>query len=147
MIIIKEIFSTQCALVQHVCDEVLLTPFNYDGFLTRLDGQPHLALIAVDTAVDNAVIGFKIGYERGDGFYSWVGGVLPAYRRKGVATLLADVQEQWAKDSGYIRIWFKTYEVFKPMIKFALQRGFTIMETSWCESRNDIQYTLEKILR
>ena len=30
-------------------------------------------------------IGFKVGYERDGYFYSWMGGVLSDYRKKGVA--------------------------------------------------------------
>jgi GNAT superfamily N-acetyltransferase len=74
----------------------------------------------------NTAAGFKIGYEREGAFYSWLGGVLPEYRRKGVATLLADAQEKWAREQGYKSIWMKTRNRFPGMLILAVGRGFRI---------------------
>ena len=55
-------------------------------------------------------VGFKIGYERDDdgSFYSWMGGVLPKFRKQCVAEKLADYQERWASENGYNFIRIKT---------------------------------------
>jgi GNAT superfamily N-acetyltransferase len=90
---------------------------------SRISGVPHLVLTAHD---GNNAAGFKIGYEREGTFYSWLGGVLPEYRRKGVATLLADAQEKWAGEQGYTSIWMKTRNRFPAMLIMALGRGFRI---------------------
>ena len=73
-------------------------------------------------------IAFKIGYQKhSDGsFYSWMGGVLPNYRRKGIANNLADRQEAWAKKNGYIAIKMQTREKHIAMLALAINRGFQI---------------------
>ena len=87
----------------------------------RLTGVPHLILVA---KVDGKLAGFKVGYERDGYFYSWMGGVLPAFRRFGVAKKLADVQEDWARQQGYDAITFKTRNQHKGMLIFALKKRF-----------------------
>ena len=71
------------------------SPYELDEYEKRCAGS-HLSLNAF---VDEKPIGFKVGYDRfKDGsFYSWMGGVLPKYRRQKVADTLADKQENWTK--------------------------------------------------
>lgn len=94
-----------------------------DEIATRIGSVPHLVLTAY---VDGKQAGFKIGYERDGTFYSWLGGVLPQYRRSGVASRLADTQEAWAKSQGYRTIWMKTRNRFPAMLTMAIGRGFQI---------------------
>jgi ribosomal protein S18 acetylase RimI-like enzyme len=67
-----------------------LKPITY--YQKRLEDTPHLILVAQD---GSKLVGCKIGYDRfADGsFYSWLGGVLPEYRKTGIAQALADHQE------------------------------------------------------
>lgn len=90
----------------------------------RLSGVPHLILLAYE---EEQAIGFKVGYEREGFFYSWMGGVLPDHRRKGVAQALANYQEKWAKTHNYFSITFKTRNQHKAMLLFAIRNGFNII--------------------
>lgn len=75
-------------------------------------------------------IGFKIGFDRfKDGsFYTWMGSVLPPYRRGGIAKALARKQESWAVQQGFTSIRLKTRKKYKTMIAFAENSGFTLVE-------------------
>ena len=90
----------------------------------RLDGVPHLILVAFE---NDKAVGFKVGYERDGGFYSWMGGVLPSYRRRNVATRLAQYQEKWAQEHGYDCVTFKTRNQHLNMLLFSLRRGFIVV--------------------
>ncbi|MEM1318788.1 MAG: GNAT family N-acetyltransferase [Bacteroidota bacterium] len=90
----------------------------------RLDHCRHLVLIAYK---DTQAIGFKVGYEREDYFYSWMGGVLPAYRQRGVAAALAREQQDWARAEGFTAVQFKTRNRLKAMLLFGLRSGFDII--------------------
>jgi len=94
-----------------------------DEIMARIGSVPHLVLTAY---AEGKHAGFKIGYERDGTFYSWLGGVLPQYRRTGVAARLADTQEEWAKTQGYRTIWMKTRNRFPSMLLMAIGRGFQI---------------------
>ena len=100
-------------------------PYEIPEYSKRLNSTTHHILTAYD---NHNPIAFKIGYQRhSDGsFYSWMGGVLPNYRRKGIANNLADPQETWAKKNGYISIKMQTREKHKAMLALAINRGFQI---------------------
>ena len=100
-------------------------PYEIPEYSKRLNSTTHHILTAYD---NHNPIAFKIGYQRhSDGsFYSWMGGVLPNYRRKGIANNLADHQETWAKKNGYISIKIQTREKHKAMLALAINRGFQI---------------------
>ena len=91
----------------------------------RLNSTTHLILTAYD---DHNPIAFKIGYQRppAGSFYSWMGGVLPNYRRKGIANKLANQQDAWAKKNGYNSIKMQTRKKHKTMLALAISRGFQI---------------------
>ena len=98
--------------------------------------------------LNGSPIGFKVGYDRfKDGsFYSWMGGVLPDYRQSGVASALADVQEEWAKENGYKTIKLKTRNKHEAMIAFAIDRGFDITESEPNKDSRWMGIWMEKIL-
>ena len=100
-------------------------PYEIPEYSKRLNSTTHLILTAYD---DHNPIAFKIGYQRHHdrSFYSWMGAVLPNYRRKGIANNLADYQETWAKKNGYNSIKIQTREKHKAMLTFAINREFQI---------------------
>ena len=93
----------------------------------RLQHRLSLALVAV---WEGELAGFKVGYqsELPETFYSWMGGVIPEFRGKGIATALAEEQERWAKAQGFTAVFFKTRNRFPAMIQFGIKRGFKIVD-------------------
>ena len=124
-----------------------ITDLHYEmnEYEKRCGGIKHLSLIA---NIGNILVGFKIGYDRyKDGsFYSWMGGVIPEFRRNGVAHHLANFQESWAMKYGYISIRLKTRKKHKSMIEFSLNRGFLINKEVPNENPNETLIIMEKQL-
>ena len=100
-------------------------PYEISEYSKRLNSTVHLILTAYD---DHNPIAFKIGYHRhSDGsFYTWMGGSLPNYRRKGIANNLADHQEAWAKKKSYNSIKVQTRSKHNAMLTLLINRGFQI---------------------
>jgi len=100
-------------------------PYEIPEYSKRLNSTTHLILTAYD---DHNPIAFKIGYQRHSegSFYSWMGGVLPNYRRKGIANNLADHQEAWAKKKSYNSIKVQTRSKHNAMLTLLINRGFQI---------------------
>ncbi len=98
-----------------------------DFYAERLKHRLHLALVAEK---GGELLGFKVGYQsdKPDTFYSWMGGVRPEFRGKGIATSLAEEQERWAKAQGFTSVFFKTRNRFPGMIQFGVKRGFKIVD-------------------
>lgn len=97
-------------------------------YANRLRGSEHLILIA---EYEGQLTGFKVGYDRfldGGVFYSWMGGVLPEHRGKGIARLLLKKMEVWCKLKGYEELKFKTMNRHRNMLKFAISQGFDVVD-------------------
>ena len=120
-------------------------PYEIPEYSKRLNNTTHLILTAYD---DHNPIAFKIGYQRHpDGsFYSWMGGVLPNYRRKGIANNLADHQETWAKKKGYNSIKLQTRSKHNAMLALAINRGFQITNRNEKTSNSNTHIWMSKPL-
>jgi len=110
----------------------------------RLQNKQSQILIAT---VDNKPVGFKAGYKEEHYFYSWMGGVIPKYRRKGIAAELAKFQEDWVKEKGLDIIRFKTQNKFKGMLLFAIKNGFSIIGTVPYNGGEGFKIVLEKNIK
>ena len=119
------------------------SPYNLEEINKKVRKKSCLNLIAY---IENSPAGFKLGYERDGYFYSWLGGVLPKYRRMGVAKKLADEQEEWAKENGYDSITFKTRNRHKAMLSFSLNNGFNIFKVEEKEIIEEYRIWLKKKL-
>jgi len=133
--------ATAVALSEQIPE--FINPAGADVYAARLNGVPHLILVAFDGVVP---VGFKVGYGCDGYFYSWLGGVLPAYRRLGIALRLAEAQEDWARQQGYPRIVFKTRNPHKKMLLFAIGRGFDIVGFKPKDTVDTHRILLEKAL-
>ena len=120
------------------------SPYEIKEYKKRCAGK-HLALIA---EIDNQPVGFKIGYDqfKNGSFYSWMGGVLPKFRRMGVAYSLANFQEKWAAENGFNSIILKTRKKHDEMIAFSLNRGFIIIEETQITPVEETRIWMEKSL-
>ena len=87
-------------------------------------GAGALALVCVCEGVD---AGFKLGYPLNEKeFYSWIGGVLPEYRRKGLALELLRFQEDWVRKTGYRQIRVKSMNRYPAMLSMLIAQAYRI---------------------
>jgi len=113
-------------------------------FIDRLISKKQVcSLIAFH---NDSPVGFKIGYRYDETtFYSWVGGVLPEYRQRGIAKILAQKQEQWAKSNHFLKLRTKSMNHFKPMMILNLKNGFNIISV-YTNDSNQTKVVFEKEL-
>ncbi|SON48470.1 GNAT family N-acetyltransferase [Vibrio tapetis] len=114
------------------------TTFNY--LASRLTNTCHLILIA---KVDDVPVAYKIGYALSDSeFYSWLGGVVPRYRKQGIATILRENQESWAFNSGYSSISVKSMNQYPAMLQLLISSGYQIngYEDNGTKENSKIQF-------
>src|SRR5687767_7737821 len=89
------------------------------SFDEEIEGrQDVFALIA---HLEGNPVGYKVGYRYKPGrYYSWTGGVLPDYRRSGVARRMQEWQHGWCRSRGYKFIEFNSFNKFSEMLLFGL---------------------------
>jgi GNAT superfamily N-acetyltransferase len=95
-------------------------------FLGRYNG---LRLIA---ALDERPVGFFLGFElKPSVYFSWLFGVLPEFRRKGIASQLMDAVHIWVADHGYNWIRFECQNEHRPMLHLAIAREYNVVGIRW----------------
>ena len=120
-------------------------PISIDDYRERIKDHLSLILVAYDKDIP---VGFKIGYDRWEdgSFYSWLGGVLPAYRNQGIARNLATMQENWVKLKGFNRVVIKTRNRFRAMIQFLLKTDYKLVKVEPQEDIRENRLIFEKTL-
>jgi len=113
---------------------------------TRMKGKKNLILIAF---VHEKPVGFKVGYDKfqdGKNFYTWMGGVLPKFRKNGIADALAKEQEEWVKQQCFENIILKTRNQHQGMLIFAIKNNFKIIDIEPRENIDEYRILLKKKL-
>ena len=92
-------------------------------------------------------VGFKIGYERYRGVYfSWLGGVHPGMRRRGIARKLLRQQHAWASDQGYDEILTESQNEYREMMILNLKEGFDVVGTQ-LNGRGGLAVLMRKVVQ
>jgi GNAT superfamily N-acetyltransferase len=115
-----------------------------DEIAVELAKKPKfLVLLAIEAGV---VTGYKIGYEeRADRFYSWLGGVHPEFRRRGIGSELMRRQHEWCRENGYRVIRTHTKNKWRDMLILNLRHGFDVIGT-YTDAKGEPKIILEKKL-
>jgi len=72
--------------------------------------------------------GFKVGFRRKRGrYYSWLGGVLPEWRGRGLGSSLIRRQHRWCREQGYASIRTHTKNKWRSMLILNLRHGFDVI--------------------
>ncbi|MEZ0471925.1 GNAT family N-acetyltransferase [Luteimonas salinilitoris] len=104
------------------------------------------ALILIAFA-DGQPVGYKAGYAlETRRFYSWVGAVLPAYRRHGIALALLREQERRLREAGYANVRVKSRNGFPGMLRLLIGEGYRIVALEAVPSPQDPKIVFEKLL-
>ena len=91
------------------------------------------------------VVGLKLGYAvRRTRFYSWIGGVDPAFRRRGIARHLMAEQHRWCAGQGIETVETSTTNDHRGMLLLNVAAGFDVVGSKSTAGRLSI--LLEKRL-
>ncbi|GAE32534.1 GNAT family N-acetyltransferase [Alkalihalobacillus hemicellulosilyticus] len=91
-------------------------------------------------------VGYKIGYELDNKtFYSWLGGVDPIYRKRGIAAKLMEKQHTTLKELGYEKVQTKTMNRWRQMLLLNIKMGFDVIRT-YTDDKGRHKIVLEKTL-
>lgn len=114
---------------------------DHNKFTLRMTNEKAFSIIALDS---DQIIGFKTGYSLDSKtFYSWIGGVLPAYRGRGIADELMKRQHAWCKQNGFQIIRTKTMNRWRSMLILNLKHGFNIID-NYTDEKGEVKIILEK---
>ena len=128
-----------------VIQELNFVIFDEQRIINTFDREDLMMLLA---SIEGVPIAFKIGdRENRFIFYSAKGGVLPEYRRNGIARLLLYDMMNRTRERGYQRFAFDTFPNRHPgMAVLALQEGFRITKADFNTTYRDYRLRFEKKL-
>jgi|SRR5690349_9604537 GNAT superfamily N-acetyltransferase len=97
--------------------------------------------------VDDRPVGFALGFElKPDVFFSWFYGVLPEFRRQGIASQLMEAVHSWARLNGYESIRFECHNQHRPMLHLGIAQEYDIVGIRWDPERNANLVLFQKTL-
>jgi len=119
--------------------------FDEERVINTFDREDLLMLLAT---VGDEPAGFKVGYrEDRDTFYSAKGGVLPAFRRRGISRRLLYEMMDRVRAQGYTTLAYDTFPNMHPgMTVLGLAEGFRLTRADYNATYDDYRLRFEKKL-
>ncbi len=132
-------------LIVEMYNEIFRPPRDVEFFRRRIIGRQNTLLLVAH--VDQRPVGFSTGIElKHNVFFSWLTGVLPDYRRTGVATQLHEAEVAWAAEHGYRFVRMECHNAHRPILHMAIKSGFNIVGVRWDPDRSENLVIFEKTL-
>ncbi len=96
----------------------------------RFLGRHNVSLLVA--LIDERHAGFVIGFElTPTTYFCWVCGILPDFRRLGIATQLMQAHQAWAQEHHYRTVRFECQNQHRPMLHVAITEGFELVGIRW----------------
>lgn len=117
--------------------------FDEERIINTFDREDLMILLVM---IEREPVGFKVGYrENRFVYYSAKGGVLPEYRRQGLARKMLYEMMSRARERGYIRFAYDTFPNHNAgMTIMGLQEGFRVVKADFNKTYKDWRLRLEK---
>ncbi|MCE9555686.1 MAG: GNAT family N-acetyltransferase [Planctomycetes bacterium] len=132
-------------LVSNLYNQVYRPSRDAEFFRRRFLGRYNTVMLVA--SLDDQPVGFFAGFELKPGvFFSWLFGVLPDYRRNGIATQLMDAVQAWAMQHGYESIRFECHNQHRPMLHLAISQAYDVVGIRWDPDRGNNLVIFEKVL-
>ena len=131
--------------IAELYNRIFRPPRDLDAFQRRFRGRYNvLQLIA---RIKDLPVGFFLGFElKPTVYFAWFYGVLPDYRRQGIASQLMEAVHSWAKQNDYESIRFECHNQHRPMLHLAIALEYDIVGIRWDPDRGENLVLFEKVL-
>ena len=117
-------------LISRLYNEVFTPREDEEFFRRRYMGRHNVCMLV--GIVEKTHVGFIIGFElMPNTYFCWLCGVLPDFRRAGVATQLMQGLEAWAFEHHYHTIRFECQNQHRPMLHVAITEDYDLVGIRW----------------
>lgn len=132
-------------MIVDLYNQIFRPPRTTESFQRRYLGRHNvLQMIA---QLNNRPVGFFLGFElKPRVFFSWFYGVLPAFRRQGIASQLMEAVHDWANANDYEAIRMECHNQHRPMLHLAIALEYDILGIRWDPDRGANLVLFQKTL-
>jgi len=143
--IIEQYDPEELQITSQLYNQIFRPARDMESFRRRFRGRYNvLQLIA---RVGDRPVGFFLGFElKPTVYFAWFYGVLPEFRRQGIASQLMEAVHSWAQQNEYSSIRFECHNQHRPMLHLAIALGYDIVGMRWDPDRGDNLVLFEKVL-
>ena len=143
--IIDLVGPDELPVIVSIFNQIIRPPRDVESFRRRFLGRYNiLSLVA---RIQDRPVGFFLGFElKPTVYFAWFYGVLPEFRRQGIASQLMDAVHAWARQNEYESIRFECHNQHRPMLHLAIALGYDIVGIRWDPDRGDNLVIFEKSL-
>jgi GNAT superfamily N-acetyltransferase len=131
--------------IVHLYNQIFRPSRDLEAFHRRFLGRYNpLQLIA---RLDERPVGFFLGFElKPTVYFAWFYGVIPEFRRQGIASQLMEAVHSWAQQNEYESIRFECHNQHRPMLHLAIAQQYDIVGIRWDPDRGENLVLFEKVL-
>jgi len=131
--------------VVQLYNQIFRPPRDLDSFQRRFRGRYNI--LQLMARLGQRPVGFFLGFElKPLVFFAWFYGVLPEFRRQGIASQMMDAVHSWAVQNDYESLRFECHNQHRPMLHLAIALGYDIVGMRWDSDRGDNLVIFEKVL-
>jgi GNAT superfamily N-acetyltransferase len=143
--VIEMVGPEDLPVIVQLYNQIFRPPRDVESFHRRYRGRYNvLQLVA---RLQNRPVGFFLGFElKPTVFFAWFYGVVPEYRRQGIASQLIEAVHSWARQNDYESIRFECHNQHRPMLHLAIALEYDIVGIRWDPDRGDNLVIFEKVL-
>jgi GNAT superfamily N-acetyltransferase len=143
-VIIDLIAPEDLDVIVQLYNQVFRPPRDEDHFQRRYLGRHNI--LQMVARLNQRAVGFALGFElKPRVFFTWFYGVLPSYRRQGIASQLMEAVHSWAKQNDYESIRCECHNQHRAMLHLAISQEYDIVGLRWDPDRGDNLILLQKM--
>ncbi len=143
--IIDIVGPEELPVITKLYNQIFRPPRNLESFKRRYLGRHNV--LQMVARLDNRPVGFFLGFElKPLAFFEWFYGVLPEFRRQGIASQLMDAVHSWARLNDYESIRFECHNQHRPMLHLGIAQGYDIVGLRWDPDRGANLLLFQKAL-
>ncbi len=132
-------------LIVEMYNQIFRPARDIESFRRRYRGRYNI--LQMVARIKDRPVGFFLGFELKPGvFYAWFYGVLPEFRRQGIASQMMEAVHEWARQNDYDYIRVECHNQHRPMLHLSIALGYDINGIRWDPDRSDNLIIFEKTL-
>jgi GNAT superfamily N-acetyltransferase len=143
-VIIDLIAPEDLDVIVQLYNQVFRPPRDEEHFQRRYLGRHNV--LQMVARLNQRAVGFALGFElKPRVFFTWFYGVVPSYRRQGIASQLMEAVHSWAKQNDYEAVRCECHNQHRAMLHLAISQEYDIVGIRWDPDRGDNLILLQKM--